>query len=105
MRESGPNSLARIELSDAAEADLEEISAHSFERYSPAVALDYLESFRQAFALLARYPDIGALHADMKKPIHSLPNRSHRIYYDIDGDRVIVQRILHKAMDAEKWLE
>lgn len=96
--------MARIELSADAEVDLEEIDAHSIVTFGVAVAQAYLLSFKQAFQLLSEHPRIGVLQEDIDPPIYSLPNRSHRIYYDIDGDRVIIQRILHKAMDAEKWL-
>ena len=96
--------MAQIELSDEAAADLDGISAYSVEAFGGAVAIAYMQSFKQAFMLLAERPRIGALYEAVDPPIYSLPNRSHRVYYDIDGDRVIIRRVLHKSRDAEKWL-
>jgi toxin ParE1/3/4 len=96
--------LATIEISDEAAADLDDIGVYSIATFGGPVAVAYMQGFKQAFALLSEHPRIGALHEDIDPPIHSLPHRSHRIYYDIDGDRVIIQRILHKSQDAEQWL-
>ncbi|MEI9853012.1 MAG: type II toxin-antitoxin system RelE/ParE family toxin [Sphingomonas sp.] len=97
--------MARIELSNAADADLEQISEYGRRTFGDAVADAYMESLRRALALLSEYPRSGVAHDDIVPAIHSLPCCSHRIYYDIDGERVIVQRVLHKAMDPRRWLD
>lgn len=96
--------MARVELSGAADADLEDIFAYSIETFGLDVAVSYADSFNRAFALLEYHPRAGRLDHDIDPPIYSLPNRGHRIFYDIEGDRVIVQRILHKAQDPRRWL-
>ena len=96
--------MALVELSEDAAADLDGISIYSVATFGGDVAVAYMQGFKDAFALLAEHPRIGAPYKGIDPPIFSLPNRSHRIYYDIDGDRVIIQRILHKSRDAEKWL-
>lgn len=70
----------RLELSRAAEAD-------------PAGIRDYTAEHHGGM----KYPGI-------EPAIRSVPCRSHRIYYDMADDAVRIQRVLHKAMDAEKWL-
>lgn len=96
--------MARIRLSKQAEADLETIRAYSVAHFGRDVARAYLESFQKAFRLLAEHSKIGIRHTDFDPPIHSLSNGSHRIYYDLEGEDVIVQAILHKATDAKRWL-
>jgi toxin ParE1/3/4 len=91
-------------LSQAADADLANILSYSIELFGREVAEDYLRSFERSFDLLRDHPAAGAIHPDITPPIHSIPHRSHRIYYDIIEDRLVVQRVLHKAMDAGRWL-
>jgi plasmid stabilization system protein ParE len=40
----------------------------------------------------------------VRPAIRALPHRSHRILYDVFEDQVVVQRVLHMAMDVERWL-
>ena len=60
----------------------------------------YVASFDESFALLFEHPRIGAVHPDVRPPIHSWRHGSHRIFYDIEDDMIIVRRILHKSMDV-----
>ena len=84
----------------AAIVDLDGIRGYSLDQFGAEVAGRYLDSFEHIFKLLAEHPHIGVQHADFDPPIWSLPNGSHRVYYDVEGDLVIVQRVLHKASDA-----
>jgi len=93
-----------VELSEAAIADLEDILAYGAERFGEDLAQAYLLGFDTAFALISDHPRIGAMHASVRPPIYSLPHGSHRIYYDIFANRVVVQRVLHKALDVERHL-
>ena len=94
----------RLELSSRADADLVAILEYGAEHFGWNRAEAYTEGFGESFALLTEYPEIGSLHEDFRPPIRSLPYGSHRIFYDIVGDTICVQRILHKAMDAQRWL-
>ncbi|HEY0621748.1 type II toxin-antitoxin system RelE/ParE family toxin [Sphingomonas sp.] len=96
--------MTRLRLSKQAKADLETIRIYSVAHFGKEVARAYLESFEKAFRLLAEHPRIGIRHTDFDPPIHSLSNGSHRLYYDIEEEEVIVQAILHKATDARRWL-
>lgn len=95
---------ARLVLSDDADADLADILDYSISTFGAAVADDYLLSFEAAFDLLRRHPLAGAMRQDIAPPIHCLPHRSHRIFYDIEGEEIVVQRVLHYAMDAQRHL-
>lgn len=96
--------MTGVRLSRQAEADLETIRLYSVAHFGGDVARAYLESFEKTFRLLAEHPRIGVRHADFDPPIHSISNGSHRLYYDVIADEVIVQTILHKATDAKRWL-
>jgi len=95
---------AQLVLSEDADADLAEILDYSIGMFGPAIADDYLLSFERAFDLLCRHPQAGAMRDDIIPPIRCLPHRSHRIFYDIEENEIVVQRVLHHAMDAQRHL-
>ena len=96
--------MAKLRLREAAAADLAEILEDSVERFGEPVAEDYLRSFEHAFDRLRDYPRCGALRTDLDPPIRSLSHRSHRIFYDIEGETIWIVRILHHAMDERPRL-
>lgn len=93
-----------LELSEAADADLAEILHYGVTRFGEETGEGYAAGFEASFALIAEHPFAGAVHDTVRPPIRSLPHGSHRIFYDVIGDRVVVQRVLHKAMDVERHL-
>jgi toxin ParE1/3/4 len=95
----------RHELSRAADADIVGILDYGAANFGWDRAEAYVAGFDNSFALLTQYPEIGAVHDDIRPPIRSLPYGSHRIYYDIEGDVILVRRILHMSRDAKLWLE
>jgi toxin ParE1/3/4 len=94
----------RLELSRAAEADLAGIRDYTVEHHGGDQAIAYLDAIEQAFRRIMDYPESGMKYPGIEPAIRSVPCGSHRIYYDAAGDAVRIQRVLHKAMDAEKWL-
>ena len=97
--------VARVRLRAAADADLAAILDYSAAHFGSAVAEDYLRSFDQAFTLLERHPQAGPLRTDISPAVRCLPHRSHRIFYDVEGETIWIVRVLHHAMDAARWLE
>lgn len=96
--------MTPVELSEAAAADLEAIFRYGAEQFGEEIAGDYVRGFQAAFDAISEYPRIGSVHDLVRPPIYSLPHGSHRIFYDLFSGRVVVQRVLHKAMDVERWL-
>lgn len=96
--------MKALVLSNAAVADLEAIERYGSERFGEDVAEAYVRGFEAAFVLIAEHPRIGAIHDAVRPPIRSVPHGRHRIFYDVADDQIIVQRVLHKAMDVERWL-
>ena len=96
--------MTPVEISGAADADLTDIFEYGADHFGDDAAAAYLRGFDQALAMIADHPQIGAIHDSVRPPIRSLPHGSHRIYYDVTDSRVIVRRILHKAMDVERHL-
>ena len=59
----------------------------------------------ETFDRLLATPLIGAVQGDLPAGVRAFSYRSHRIYYRIIDDDVLILRILHHARsDARSWL-
>ena len=96
--------MTPVELSQAADADIEDILLYGIERFGAETAEAYVRGFGDCFALIAAHPAIGPMHDTVRPPVCSLPHGSHRLHYDVLPDRIVVRRVLQKAMDVERWL-
>lgn len=96
--------MLRIEIAGLADADLVGMLEYGAETFGWERAEAYVAGFDASFALIAQYPEIGILHPEFRPPIRSFPHGSHRIFYDFDAKRILIQRILHKSRDVPRWL-
>lgn len=63
----------------------------------------YLKQLDDAFALLARQPEIGKVADYIKPGYKTFSQGSHMIFYRAGtGSKIVVIRILHSSMDAER---
>ncbi|MFW2830748.1 type II toxin-antitoxin system RelE/ParE family toxin [Sphingomonas sp. ID0503] len=93
-----------MQLSEAADADLDGILAYGIEQFGEDTAEAYVRGFDGALALIAEFSPIGSMHDEVRPPIRSLPHGSHYNLYDVFDNGVVVQRMLHKSMNLERWL-
>lgn len=94
----------RLELSRRAQADLADIRDYSVEQFGVERAVAYLDAIEQAFRRILLYPEIGGEYSSITPPIRSLACQRHRIFYKAERETVMIQRILHGAMDVEQHL-
>jgi toxin ParE1/3/4 len=96
--------MARVEVKAEADADLDNIFDYSVAVFGLDTAVEYMDGFRRAFDRLAENPRLGPPVADVNPPLRSLSHRSHRIYYTLDGDTILIVRIFHTSRDAANLL-
>ena len=96
---------AKLRLSSSAEADLNAIDTYSFEQFGEDVADAYMRDFDELFDLLRRHPKAGVPAPELGKGIRKLTHRQHRIFYTVEGDLVLIARIMHHAIDAKLALK
>lgn len=96
--------MTPVEISRRADADLDDILDYSIATQGREAAEAYLELIDAALVRLAEFPELGAPRPELEPELRSLPAGEHRIYYFFDGRTVLVARVLHKAMDAERHL-
>lgn len=94
----------RLELSADADADLFDILEYGVQTFGHEVGHAYYFSFDSAFSILRDFPQAGSVREDIDETIRAFRHRSHKIYYDVTKDTIIVQRILHHAMDVPSRL-
>ncbi len=96
--------MAKLRLTVAALDDLDEIREHGSGEFGPVVSARYLEGFDRKFALLRAQPRAGQARPEFRRDIRSLPYRPYRILYEIDGDTVVIARIIHQSRDVLRAL-
>jgi toxin ParE1/3/4 len=97
--------MAELDLSPVARADLLDIRVYSVDKFGGEVADGYFLGFDAAFALLRDHPMTGVARSELGAGIRCLIHRRHRIFYYLDGDTVVIVRIVHHAMDARRALK
>ena len=85
----------------AAVRDIDGIFDYSVTTHGPDVAKAYLRDLDRAIARLLEYPEIG-MASGLRQGVRSIAAREHRIYYRIDGSKLVIARVLHKAMDPAR---
>jgi toxin ParE1/3/4 len=100
----GARSVADVEFSNAAIADLSEIDEYSVAVFGDEVGEAYMRDFDTAFARLSEYPFIGPAAPEYGKPYRCLVQGSHRIFYVVQAELVLIVRIIHHARNARREL-
>lgn len=83
----------------SAEADLEEIAIYTKQQWGREQARDYLALLRAEMEGLRRFPRRHPHYASLLGAFHRAPSGDHRIYYRLEGETIIVVRVLHSRMD------
>lgn len=87
----------------AAVRDLDDIFDCSVAAHDAEPAADYVRSVDAVMQRLLDYPNLASA-SDVRPSVRSIPAAEHRIYYRVEGQAVVVARVLHKAMDAGRWV-
>ena len=94
----------RLIQSPRASADLDNIYTYGASNHGVEAALVYLEDIERRFRLMLGHPRSGRAEDTIMTGLRSMPSGSHRIYYRVAGDTILIDRILHMAADAKQWL-
>lgn len=93
----------QVDLSRKAQDDLDDIRTFSLERFGPERTIAYLDAVEATFRRIQDFPETGALDAALQGAVRSMICQRHRIYYSLDGDVVLIVRVLHQAMNVEQY--
>ncbi|WP_373487233.1 type II toxin-antitoxin system RelE/ParE family toxin [Blastomonas sp.] len=94
----------RLDISKAADADLDDIIAYSAAEWGAGQGIDYVASFKIAFDRIVDNPGIGQRVSTRSGRLRKLKHRKHIFYYGSDETRILIVRVLHASMDASRHL-
>ena len=95
--------MAAYILSREADSDLVGVYEYTAIEFGFRQAESYLETMIEGFERVAGHPFLGRERSDLSAGIRCLVHRSHAIYYRMETDLVVIVRVLHHSMDAEKY--
>jgi toxin ParE1/3/4 len=92
-------------LAPQAEADLEDLAFYIFlESGSLDIADRLIESITERFDLLAVHPRAGRRRDDLRRGLRSFPVHDFVVLYRIEGDDVVIVRVVRGSRDLESLL-
>lgn len=95
--------MREIELTPAANKDLEDIWLYGFEKFGMEKADLYIQQISAVFRHIGQYA-VGRRREELGRDICSFPCRRHVIFY-IESLRVVtIIRVLHHSRDVESHL-
>lgn len=94
--------MAETKFSPASRIDLKEIRRFSKREFGFAVAEKYLLGLDQVFDRLASHPHSGEAQPKLGSGVRRFSHRRHRIFYEIEGEVVLILHIFHHARDVKR---
>ena len=88
----------RVQLSEPAASDVDEIVQYLFER-NPRAAARFTELLSSAMKRLGEHPFSGRSTSDVSLRMTGLPKFGHRVFYSVDDDVVTIHHVRHGARD------
>ena len=89
----------RLEVSAEAERDLAEMHLFGALNYGQAQADQYLAAILDEFRRITEWPLASPERLEVRPPIRMRSCGAHNLFYDVDGDRVSIVRVLHHSAD------
>ena len=91
-------------LAPEAETDLDELWYYVATTASVATADRLVDSLTTRFFFLARYPRVGRRRDDLRLGIRSFPVGEYIVFYRLDGEDVLIQRVVRGSRDLAALL-
>ena len=96
--------MPQLKFTAAARRDLNAIYDHGFARFGQASADRYAAMLTATASALLDFPLMGPEVPGRKRPLRRFTAESHVIFYRPDAVGIVVTRVLHQHMNAEKYI-
>lgn len=97
--------MRSIRFSAEARSDLGSISAFTAESWGIERKKRYMDALQDRIAQIRRHPALGPVREDFGSAIRSVICGAHVIFYRVRPSTIEVLRILHRRMDAGRYLD
>ncbi|WP_416909023.1 MAG: type II toxin-antitoxin system RelE/ParE family toxin [Polymorphobacter sp.] len=94
--------MPKLRFTAAARQDLDAIYDYGFKNFGLDTADRYAAMLMATANALLDFPMIGTEVPNRKQPLRRISAESHIIYYRPDTKGVLVTRVLHQRMDADR---
>lgn len=91
-------------LAPEAETDLDELWHYVATNASVETADRLVDSLTTRFFLLSRYPRVGRRRDDLRPGIRSFPVGKYIVFYRLEGEDVLIQRVVRGSRDLAALL-
>lgn len=91
--------MADYRLSIDAVEDIRTAYRSSLMMFGPRQTEAYMEGLRRTFRNLAQIPGMGRSAEHLKSRFFSFRYQSHMIFYTVESQWIVIQRVLHARMD------
>jgi toxin ParE1/3/4 len=88
-----------------AEEDLRDIGRYTRKTWGREQTRRYLRAIHDKLRRLSETPEIGTTRDEIAEGYRSARVGHHLVFYRIDGDTVVVVRVLHESMDLQRRLD
>ena len=96
--------MKQLEISVAADADLFDILAYGTAVHGEAASDSYYSGLSSALAFLCANSEAGQIDEESGLGLRRWRYRQHRVFYRVQGDTLLIVRILPGAADAVRRL-
>ena len=92
--------MLELRLTPRAEADLEDIWRYAAEEWAANQADHYLDALIATFATLCEVPGMARERTEFSPPVQVHPSGRHVVVYLVDGEALLVVRVLGGRQDS-----
>jgi toxin ParE1/3/4 len=92
-------SRRRLTIREAAKRDIDDILVYTRTRWGVDQRRRYGAQLKKAIRSLLDYPELGPPRNDLFPGCRNLPLEHHVVYYHLDGDEIVIGRVLHSSQD------
>ena len=98
--------MAKYRLSQDAARDSASITSYTADRYGDIQSLRYSAQIENAADLVADFPSLGRPYTTKGGRVFQRYNIGrHVLFYQVADEGILIVRILHQAMDFDRYLE
>jgi len=94
--------VAAFRLSRLAESDLLSIGGYTIRTWGDDQVIDYMDDFERCCQMLANNPKAGRACDHIRPGLRRMERGEHVVFYRQEAGGILISRILHRRMLAER---
>lgn len=92
--------MFKVSISQAASNDIRSIARYTQDTWGADQRRRYLNGLNEKFEMLSSMPEMGKERRDFRPPVRIVNYERHLIIYVIDGEEILIVRVLHQSQDV-----